>query len=370
MSSIFESEQARRYARIRYRLLLVDLLATLLFLWGYQRLGCSAAVAHWAAQTTAHFSLQLVFYLLVFGVVQYAIFLPLHVYRDFFLEHLFGLSRLTLAGWLVREAKRLALSGVFGLFLMEGFYGILRVWPQQWTWIATAGWVLVSVVIARIFPTVLLPIFYKTTPLTEQVLTDRLLALCQQVGLPALGVFRVDLGAETRKANAALAGLGKTRRVLLSDTLLEQFSPEEIETVLAHELGHQRYRHIAKSLVLITVGSWIAFLLIDRGSAWWMRAMGLRGLADLAGFPMLMLVLSMLGLVGLPLQNGLSRHFEWQADHFAVATTKAPHVFAAALLKLGTLNLADPAPPAWVEICFYDHPAIRRRIAVAESAAV
>jgi STE24 endopeptidase len=199
-------------------------------------------------------------------------------------------------------------------------------------------------------------------------LSQRLLGLCQRTGIAALGVFRCDLGAETRKANAALAGIGKTRRVLLSDTLLADFPPDEIEGVLAHELAHHRYRHILKGLALASIGSLFSFYLTDAAAARWIAWFELDGLADPAGMPFLVLWLSILNFASQPVQNGISRIFEWEADRFAVAFSASPKTFASALRRLGELNLADPSPPAWIEWFFYDHPAINRRIAAAEKA--
>lgn len=362
------SSEARRYAQLRYRLMGFELLAWPGFLLAYQLSGVSAFVAARASAAASSASLRLLWYLAVFGIVSYLVFLPLRFYAGFFLEHRFMLSRLRLSGWLVREAKRAALSAGFGLLMMEGLYALLRGAPQHWTVLATAGWVGVSVVLARVFPTWVLPIFYKSVSIRDEALAARLLALCERARLRALGVFRVGLGVETRKANAALAGVGRTRRVLVSDTLLEQFTPEEIETVLAHELGHQRHHHLGKMLLLSGPGSWIAFTAVEQGSRWWTARLGVEGLADPAGFPMLLLSLFLVGLAGMPLQHALSRRFEWQADRFAVALTRRPTAFAAALRKLGELNLADPAPPRWIEWLFYDHPAIHRRIRAAESA--
>jgi STE24 endopeptidase len=357
---------ARAYARIRYRLLLLDLAGWFGFLAALQGLGGSRAIARWWAQVTDHEPLMILGYLALFGLSYYLVMFPLHFYGSFLLEHRFGLSRMTLKGWWVREAKQIAVSAVLGAGLIEGFYALLRRAQASWPVWATIGWVGFSVVLARVFPTVLLPIFYKTTPLPDGELVQRLLGLCRRVGLSALGVFRFDLGAETRKANAALAGLGKTRRVLLSDTLIAEFPPEEIEGVLAHELAHHRYHHISKLLLISAIGSWLAFLATDVVGQRWIVPLGLQGLSDIAGFPMLMLWLSLLGLAGLPLQNGLSRYFEWQADRFAVATTRLPQAFAAALRRLAQLNLADPSPPQWVVHLFYDHPPITQRIHAAE----
>ncbi|MBI3011572.1 MAG: M48 family metallopeptidase [Candidatus Omnitrophica bacterium] len=357
---------ARAYARIRYRLLVVDLVAWFVFLAAVQGLGISHRFAAWWAHRTPHEPLIIFGYLAFFGVCQYLVMLPLHVYSSFLLEHRFRLSRLTLAGWLTREAKRLAVSAVIAALLVEGFYAILRHIPNGWPLWATIGWVGCSVVLARIFPTVLLPIFYKTTPLQNEQLAARLGELCQRAGIAVLGVFRFQLGAETRRANAALAGIGTTRRVLLSDTLLTEFTPDEIEGVLAHELAHHRYRHITKLLVMSAAGSWVAFALTNLAARWWLTPLGLTRLSDIEGFPMLALWLSLLGLIGLPLQNSLSRMYEWQADRFAVAATR-PQAFAGALRRLAALNLADPDPPRWITWLFYDHPPIAERIRAAES---
>jgi STE24 endopeptidase len=257
-------------------------------------------------------------------------------------------------------------GAVLGLLVGGGFYAILRAAPTHWPLLATIGWVGFTVVLARAFPTLLLPLFYKTTPLDDASLVERLRQLCARVGLPVLGVYRFDLGAETRKANAALAGMGRTRRVLLADTLLAQFTPEEIEGVLAHELGHHRYHHILKLLGLSAAGCWIALTLTQQLAPVAVAALGLQGLADPAGMPMLALWLMLLNVAGLPLQQGISRAFEWQCDRFAIAMTD-PRAFAAALRRLAVLNLADPSPPRWVVWWFFDHPPITARIHAAEN---
>lgn len=362
-------QNARAYAKIRYRLLFIDLAIGFLFLAAYQFSGVSGAVAGWVEARLGPEPLRLAAYLAVFGAAYYLVLLPLKFYGSFVLEHRFGLSRMTLAGWVVRELKQLALGSVLSLALTEGLYALLRAFPRSWPVWATIGWVGFTVVLARVFPTVIMPLFYKMTPVQDQALVQRLLDLCRKTGQEALGVFRFDLGAETRKANAALAGLGKTRRVLLADTLIAEFPPEEIEGVLAHELAHHKYHHITKGLALSTVGALAAFLLTNVVGAWWVQALSLRGLADLAGFPALMLWFSLLGFASLPAQNGLSRHFEWEADHFAIRMTAPASVFASALRRLAALNLADPDPPRWVAWMFYDHPPITDRIRAAERAA-
>ena len=360
-----DAANARRYASIRYRLLLLSLVLSAGFLAAVQWSGLSAHLARWWELRTPSQPLALLGYLAAFGSLQYLAMFPLHVYGSFMLEHRFGLSRMRLSAWLAREGKQVALSAMLSAILLEALYALLRHAPSTWPAWAALGWVLVSVVLARVFPTLLVPLFYKTAPLDREDLARRLLDLCRRAGTPALGVFRVGLGVETRKANAALAGLGGTRRVLVSDTLLEQFTPEEIEGVLGHELAHHRFHHIRTMLVLAAAGAWLAFHATAWAGAQWVAALGLRGLWDIAGLPVLMLWLSALGLLALPLHNGISRMLEWQADRYAVDITGRPQAVADALRRLAALNLADPDPPRWIVWLFYDHPPITERITAA-----
>ena len=363
------NESARAYARIRYRVLLIDLAISLAFLLTLQMTGWSQAIARWWSDRVHAEPLIVLGYLASIGPSSYLIKFPLHCYSSFHLEHRFGLSRMTLGRWGIKELKQIGLSAALGIVIIEALYALLRHAPARWPLWATIGWVGFSIVLTRVFPTVLLPIFYKTTPMQDASLTQRLLALCKRVRVPALGVFQFRLGAETRKANAALAGLGKTRRILLSDTLLAEFTPDEIEGVLAHELAHHRYHHLLLMLGLSTLGSWIAFTLTATVGQRWVEAFGLRGLDDIGGFPVLMTWFSLLSFAGLPIQHGISRALEWQADCFAIANSQQPQAFASALRRLAQLNLADPSPPRWIVWLFYDHPPITERIRAADVAA-
>lgn len=363
------SQDARGYARVRYRLLVIDLIVSMLFLGGLQFSGLSHVIARSFSAHLKFEPLIILGYLAAFGLLHYIVTWPLHFYGSYIVEHRFGLSRMSLKQWWIRESKHLILGAVLTAILIEALYALLRLQPTLWPIWATVGWVGFSIILARIFPTLLLPIFYKIQPLQDEVLAKRLLELSTRVGLPALGAYRFGLGAETRKANAALAGLGKSRRILLSDTLLSEFTHDEIESVLAHELAHHHYQHITKMLVLTALGSWVAFTLTQVAGARWVESLGLVGLHDIAGFPMLALWLSMISFIGLPIQNGISRIFEWEADRFALTTAKLPEAFAAALSRLAKLNLADPNPPRWVVLWFHDHPPINERIHAAKTAA-
>lgn len=300
------------------------------------------------------------------GVTLELLTLPLDFYSGFVLEHRYQLSNQTFVGWLCQRLKGYAVGGVLGLLLVLGLYWVLWVTGPWWWLAATAGWLGVTLVLGRLLPVVILPIFYKVTPLDNPELADRLRKLTAGTSLTIQGVYELHLSAETKKANAALAGLGNSRRVLLGDTLLAQFTPEEIEVVFAHEVGHHVHRHLVKSIALSVVLSLAGFWLVDRvltASAAWL---GYTGIADPAALPLLLFVLAVFALALSPLQNALSRFYERQCDRYALERTHNRAAYRSAFIKLARLNKSDPDPNPLVALFFYDHPPIRERLAMAE----
>jgi STE24 endopeptidase len=292
--------------------------------------------------------------------------LPLDFWSGFVLEHRYHLSNQTFLRWLWQHVKGYLVGGPIGLVLLLGLYVLLS-YGGEWWWVwATAGWLAVTLVLGQLLPVLVLPLFYKVTPLDDPDLVERLRRLAEGTGLTVQGIYRLHLSAETRKANAALAGLGRTRRVLLGDTLLEQFTPEEIEVVFAHEVGHHVYRHLPKmvtiSVVLAAVGFWLADLVLRHAAP----ALGYPSFNDPAALPLLLLVFAAFGLVLLPAQNALSRLFERQCDRYALERTRNPEAYRSAFVKLARINKADPDPNALVVWFLYDHPPIRERLALAD----
>jgi STE24 endopeptidase len=292
--------------------------------------------------------------------------LPLDFWSSFVLEHRYQLSNQTFSAWVWRQLKSYFVGGLIGLSLLLGLYALIwNAGPWWWLW-AAVGWLLVTLLLGQLLPVLILPLFYKVTRLEDPALLERLQRLTTDTGLSVEGVYRLHLSEETRKANAALAGLGRTRRVLLGDTLLEQFTPEEIEVVFAHEVGHHVHHHLLKmviwSVVLATAGFWLVDWVLRRSAA----SLGYVSFDDPAALPLVLLVLSLFGLVLAPVQNAVSRFFERQCDRFALARTGLRQAYRSAFIKLARINKSDPDPNPVVAWLFYDHPPIRQRLAMPE----
>jgi STE24 endopeptidase len=309
--------------------------------------------------------LRLLLVALIVGAGLELLTLPLSFWSSFVLEHRYQLSNQTLGGWIKKQIKGYVVGGLIGLPLLYGLYALLRLTDPWWLW-AAVGWLAVSLVLGRLLPVLILPLFYKVTRLEDPELQRRLQRLSEGTGLTVEGVYRLHLSEETRKANAALAGMGRTRRVLLGDTLLDQFTPEEIEVVFAHEVGHHVHKHLPKMIVVSVVLSLIGFRLVDlvlRGAA---GRLGYVAFNDPAALPLVLLVLSLFGLLLSPAQNALSRFYERQCDRYALKRTRDPHAYRSAFVKLARLNKSDPDPHPLVAWLFYDHPPIRQRLALAD----
>jgi STE24 endopeptidase len=293
--------------------------------------------------------------------------LPVRVYQTFILERRYGLSAVPLNVWVVDHVKALAMSAVLAVGASEVIYATLVRWPRWWWAASTVAAVAAVIVLARVTPVLLLPVFYKFKPLDRQALRSRLESLCDRVGVPVLGVYEWGLGEKTTRANAALVGTGRSRRILLSDTLLAEYTEDEIEVILAHELGHHRYRDIRRGLtfeaILITVSFAAAAATLH---AFW-RPLQLSSPADVAGLPLLMLVAGAISLLARPALNAMSRRSEHRADRFALELTERPDAFVSAMRRLAAQNLAEPRPSAATLWLFHTHPPFEQRIQAARA---
>jgi STE24 endopeptidase len=363
--------QARRYARLRRRLIPVSLGLGLAWALGLLLSGAAVELRRALADLTASRALVVTLFSGILGAGYALLDLPLSYYSGFVLPHRFGLSTQSLGNWVLDRLKAGLVGGALGLLMLQVLYLALTAWPDTWWLPVGVVYLLFGVVLSALAPVLIAPLFFKFTPLEEEhrALAERLTALAERAGTRVRGVYRFDMSRRTKAANAALMGLGRSRRVVLGDTLLDAFTPDEVETVLAHELAHHVHHDLPLGLgvqALITlVGLWLASLALE----WGVGRFGLEGVNDVAGLPWLALVLGGFGLLTAPLVNGWSRWRERMADRYAVRATGKPLAFASALVRLADQNLGEVEPPAWVEFLLYSHPPLGKRIAAARAAA-
>ena len=357
-----EDARARVYHRRQLALSLLGLVLSVAYLLVLIATRAAAQLAEYVSRWTSAWWLELGIVLLVLAGGYRLLTLPLHWLGGYWMPRRFGLLHQSFGRWLWDAGKGAMIGAVLGLLAAEVIYALLRVTPWWWLWgaaIFLAGYT----VLALVAPIWLVPLFYRLTPLPDGELLSRLLALARRVGVPVTGVFVVDQSRKSRTANAAVTGLGRTRRILLFDTLLDQFTPEEIEAVLAHELAHQLHGDIRRGLLVQGALTLVTFWIADRALQWGAGWLGLAGPADIGGLPLFGLILTLVSLAALPLANGWSRRVEWQADRFALETIPDPRAFIGSMERLATLNLAEREPHRLEELFLYSHPAIARRIA-------
>ena len=307
----------------------------------------------------ANVALYTFFFFLLYRIVSF----PLHYQSDYCLEHEFMLSTETFPQWLWREAKTFLLSQVMLILLVLVFYAFLR-FTGDWWWLCAAGaYILSAVIIGKIFPVVILPLFFKRSPLSNPALVKRLVDLARNARFNVSDVYSFDLSRQTKKINAAMIGLGKTRQIILSDTLLASFSPEEIEAVFAHEIGHHVHNHFLRLFVFGAILSVVSFYIAHVVLKAAVEPLGLVDPGNIATLPLFVLILAAFAFVMRPITNAYSRRLEAESDRYAVNTRGCAMPFARALEKLSRTNLADRRPGRLVEIFFYDHPPLDKRIA-------
>ena len=362
-----DTPEARRYNRIRRWLSMADLVLGFAFLVVLLVTGWSGALRDYAVQLAPEqYSIQVFFYVLMLLVISKILAVGVDYY-GFRLEHRYHLSNQKLRSWVWDELKGWLLGLVLGTLLVELLYFTIRQSPQHWWIVAWFAFMALLVLFAQIAPIVFLPLFYKFEPLENDNLKDRLIRLSERAGTRVRGVYEWKLSEKSKKANAALTGLGATRRIILADTLLQNYSDDEIEAVLAHELGHHVHNHILKSIAvqagITLLGFWAANTVLHYAME---RSHLFETMSDFANLPLLVLVSTVLSFLLMPILNSYSRFNERQADRycFQSVTTVAP--FISSMNKMAEQNLAERAPGKWVEWFFHSHPAIAKRVAAAE----
>ncbi len=365
--------RARRYGTLRRRLALASWALSAAYLGAWVAFGWGPAFERATGSLVANRTsgsswwIVLLAVAVALGLPFGVLYLPLEYYAGFVLPHRFQLSTQTLGGWFSDMAKGAVLSILIGCPLLIGLYALMRLSPNGWWLWAAVGYSGVSVVLSALAPVILMPIFFKFRPLDQAhaALNERLLALTRRSGTRVRGVFTFDMSRRTRAANAALVGLGRTRRVILGDTLLSEFEPEEIETVLAHELGHHVHMDIPLFILVQTGFNLLTFYLIATGTRWAVPGLGLSSLADPGGLPVVALSAGVLTTIVGPVANAFSRWREALADRYALELTRNRGAFVSAMTRLANQNLAEADPPGWAVLLFATHPPLGQRIRTA-----
>lgn len=301
-------------------------------------------------------------FLAITGISEGVINFPLSFYSGYILEHKYGLSNQTLSGYFFEKLKGMLLGLLLGTPIILAFYYILNSFGDYWWLVLGAFMFLFSIILGRLAPTMIMPLFYKFRPIENEDIKNRILALCSKTGMTIQGIFTFDMSKNTKKANAAFTGIGKSRRIIIGDTLLDNFTGEEIETVFAHEMGHYKKRHILKLMAVSTFVTFAGLYLTSRLYESSLGYFGFTDISEIAALPLLFLYLSIYQLLTSPLSNILSRKYEWEADTFALDTTRNRTAFISAMEKLADQNLADKTPNKVIEFLFHSHPSLEKRI--------
>lgn len=369
-----ERERALRYNRTRERLVLAGIAWSAATCALALATGLSARLRDRAARIAPRRLGAPMPYALAATLLSTLASLPLTYYSGYVVEQRYGLSNQTRRAWFGEQLKGLGVSLALELPLAQGVYWIIGRYPRRWWAILSALTVPFTVLLTNLAPVLILPLFNKFEPLRDRALAERIKALAATQGVTVSDVLQMDMSKQTKKANAFFTGIGNTKRIVLGDTLLDEFTPDEIEVVLAHELGHQVHRDLWKLIglgALTTVGT---SYLVHRLAPPLIRRVGPRcgldverGVADVAALPLLALLLGTVSLALAPLQNAVSRNLiERSADRFALDLTGNNAAFVRAMEKLGRMNLADPDPPAIIKHLLYSHPPIKERIEYAK----
>ena len=368
MTDTPQTRDPKRYERTKLWIGLANLVIYILAPVIVLVSGASASIRDTISdEITGIVVLGAVAYIVLASIALELLTLPIGYFSGHVLERRYGLTRRSVGGWTVDWLKGLAVQTVMLAVFVACLYALLAADPDYWWVWASLLFSVISVFMAAIAPIVLMPIFFKFEPLPDGDLKQRLERLSTRLNTFVQGAYIWKLGDRTVKANAALAGWGKTRRIIISDTLIESHDADEIEVIIAHELGHHVngdiWRGIAVQVVIIFVSMW----LIDQALGAWSDIFDLNGtLHDYANLPLLALITTCVGIIALPLINTYSRRRETAADDFAIATTDMRSEFISAMEKLGKQNLSNAEPHPLIETVLHSHPSISRRIARAK----
>jgi STE24 endopeptidase len=330
---------------------------------------CGVSQAYMSWLTTAVFSrfLVILLYFLPLYLIYSIITLPFNYLSGYVIERKYEFSRQTTRQWLTDWSKSFLVSLILGVLVFEALYLITYISPHFWWLWLSLIMVVFTVVLSNLFPVLILPLFYKMTPMGNEQLKIKIENLCTKAGIRLKGVYNIDLSSKSTKANAAVVGLGNTKRILLGDTLVSGYSEEEIMPVIAHEMTHYQQHHmwwliLWQSIIILTL-FFVIFCVHPVIYQW----LGFTSIADIAGFPLFALIFSLLSFMTRPISAGISRYYERKADKGAIELTGNADGFVSVMAKFCNRDLAVAYPHPFIEWYTYSHPSVGRRIAFAEN---
>lgn len=362
-----DSSEAKQYHRIKNFLFVVNLIISIIMLLIFLVLGLSIFLrAYLRMYFSNQFLVNGIFFFLFYLAIRLFGF-PLDLYEGFILEHKFKLSRQNLLSWFKDYLKKTLISLIIAGIIVQTVYMFIGRFYNSWWIFAALLWLLVTVIFTRVFPSIVLPLFFKSHPLSDITLRERLGRLAEKFNFKLSDILILELSKKTIKANAMVTGIGRSKRIYLSDTLLTDFSPSELEVVVAHELTHNKnndiYKHISVSFFVSILAFYVCDLFLERSLGYF----GYISKSDIANLPLLSLLILIVNFIVLPFQNSFSRFLERCADIGSIQSTDKPRDFISMISRLGHKNLADFSPSRIVEIFLYDHPPISKRINLAKT---
>ena len=358
---------AKKYNNIKLGIGIGKSVVSFVLILCFVSLGYSQQLVSYLETIVSGDYLILILFTVVTSIFLSLLFFPVKYFVEYHLEHKYQLSNQSISAWLWEDTKGLFVGILIGFPILLAFYFSIRTFEELWWLPFSLLMFVISVILAKIVPIIILPIFYKIESLENEDLKSTILALAKDVGMKVENIYSFNMSKNTKKANAAFTGLGKTKRILLGDTLLNEYSNDEIETVIAHELGHYKHKHIVKNIFISTVSSFLMFFLMatlyDLSLSWFEFS----ARTEIAALPLLTLWGMLVGLILTPIGNIISRKFEYEADNFAIKSTNKKDAFIETLNKLTEQNMGDVEPHPLVEWFFYSHPSIKKRVAYIES---
>jgi len=359
------ADPAKSYSHQKYTLAIIDIFYSITLVLIFLGSGFSLRLENALRSFNLPKYLLVAVFLLISSIIFYVFNFALNFYSSFSLEHKFNLTKQKLGAWCVDQLKSGIISYIISLILILSFYWVLSKFNQWWL-VISIFWIIFSVVLAKLTPILIIPIFFKYKKLDDQILRQRILNLASKMQIKLMDVFEIDLSKKTLKANAAFCGIGKTKRVLLADTLKDKYNHNEIEVILAHEFAHYQLRHIIKLILLNSFVTLGLFYLIFKTSTYTLGIFKLNSLTQLASLPLVFLYFMLFGIIMQPLEAFISRRFEREADSLALKVTGTNEAFISLMEKLAAQNLSDRNPHLLIKLFFFDHPPIDERIKIAK----